>query len=392
MRARNLTAPILLLLGSSSPIAADASPLLPLRDGDRVLFLGNGFVENDQWHAYFETRLQRRYPNHTLVFRYMGWSGDTVRGSARTAGYQVPEGLARLEKEVSAMKPTVIFLAYGMNESFAGPAALPGFLEDYAQLLKKLAPLKARFVLLSPTFHEDLGRPFPDPAEHNRRLREYTQALRKFAAQRSIPFVDLLHPLESAKKAKPELRLTTNGLLLTQAGYAISAKAAEGQLGFPPQRWEVHLDWAGKLTKSEGTKLASITATDTQLSFEARDTALPVADSLEQRTLRVIGLTPGMYLLKIDGHQIHSAAAAQWQQGGDIAKGPMFEDAEKLRSAIVLRNQLFYRRWRPYNDHSRHWGFIGGDFKLYDQEIAAQEQRIAELRSPRPRTYVLSSQ
>ena len=67
----------------------------------------------------------------------------------------------------------------------------------------------------------------------------------------------------------------------------------------------------------------------------------------------------------------------------------MFADAEKLRDAIVVRNELFYRRWRPYNDHSRHWGFIGGDFKLYDKDITAQEQRIAELRHPHSRAYEL---
>ena len=91
-----------------SATLARADELLPLKDGERILFLGNGYIENDQWHAHLETRLQRRYPKQTLTFRYMGWSGDTVRGSARTDGFQVPQGLARLEKESLALKPTVI--------------------------------------------------------------------------------------------------------------------------------------------------------------------------------------------------------------------------------------------------------------------------------------------
>jgi lysophospholipase L1-like esterase len=384
-------AALLLLLATTDQSLASMPPSLPLNDDDRVLFLGNGYVENDQWHAYFETRIQRRFPSRTLIFRYMGWSGDNVRGSARTAGYQVPEGLGRLTKEVLALKPTVIFLSYGMNESFDGTQGLPGFLEDYAHLLQTLSPLKARLVILSPTYHEDLGRPFPDPAENNRHLRQYTEALKEFAHKREILFVDLFHPLESAKTAKPESRLTTNGLLLTRAGYALTAKAMEDQLGFPPERWDVELNKTGKLTKSEGTKLTSITTAGTTIRFEASDAVLPVADSSEVRRLRVTGLAPGNYLLKIDGHDIHRASAAQWQEGVNIVKGPMFDDTEKLRAAIVLRNQLFYRRWRPYNDHSRHWGFIGGDFKLYDQEIVAQEQRIAALRSPPPRIYEITA-
>src|SRR5262249_11791195 len=101
MPARHFATLILLLVSSASVGAADMLTL-SLHDGERILFLGNGYVENDQWHAYLETRLERRFPDRQLVFRYMGWSGDTVRGNARTSGYQVPEGLARLEKDARA--------------------------------------------------------------------------------------------------------------------------------------------------------------------------------------------------------------------------------------------------------------------------------------------------
>ena len=150
-----------------------------LKNGDRVIFLGNGFIEQERVHAHLETLLVSRHPNADILFRNLGWGGDTVRGLARTGGYQNPEGLARVHKEVQELKPTVLFLGYGMNESFDGPPGLAGFIEDYEQLLTKLAPLKARIVVLSPTYHEDLGRPLPDPAEHNGNLEEYTAALQK---------------------------------------------------------------------------------------------------------------------------------------------------------------------------------------------------------------------
>ena len=177
----------LLLLLPAGPTHAATEPLLPLTDDQRILFLGNGFVENDQAHAFLEARLQRRFAGRAVTFRYMGWSGDTVRGSARTSGYQEPEGLARLEKETRALKPTVIFLAYGMNESFAGVESLPSFLRDYDHLLTTLAPLHARLFILSPTYHEDLGRPYPEPSAHNEVLRQYTKALKDFAQAPSFP-------------------------------------------------------------------------------------------------------------------------------------------------------------------------------------------------------------
>jgi lysophospholipase L1-like esterase len=377
---------IVMLFGGSGAVAADR--VFALNEGERVLLVGNGFVENDQWHAHFETRLQRRFPNLGLTFRYMGWSGDTVRGSARTAGFQVPQGLARLEKETKALKPTVIFLAYGMNESFDGPQALPDFLKDYDTLLKALAPLKARLVIVTPTYHEDLGRPFPDPTEHNRHLEQFTKALKAFAEERKIRCVDLFHPLEAAKTADANRQLSTNGILLTEAGYALAGKALEEQLGFEPHRWEVTLDRAGKVVGSAGMKLTVISVKADTIRFHAADVMLPIAPDVHR--LQITGLPPGDYMLKIDEQEVLVAVAAAWQRGVPIDKGPMFADGEKLRTAIVLRNQLFYRRWRPYNDHSRHWGFIGGDFKLYDQDIAKQEQRITELRSPRARSYEIS--
>jgi lysophospholipase L1-like esterase len=357
---------------------------LAINDGERVLFVGNGLVENDQNHAYFEARLQRRLAGKYVTFRYMGWSGDTVRGSARTAGFQVPQGLARLEKEAKAERPTLIFLAYGMNESFAGPEGLTDFLKDYDKLLKALEPLKARLVIVGPTYHENLGRPFPDPAEHNQSLVQFTAALERFAADRKLAFVDLFHPLKAAKHVK----LTTNGILLTAAGYAIAGQSAEEALGYRRLRWDVSLDREGKVDVSVGTTVSEIRAKADAIRFQAKDDMLPVMPDVVG--LRIKKLPPGEYTLTMDGEVVTSASAADWQRGLEFAQGPMFADGEKLRDAIVLRNQLFYRRWRPYNDHSRHWGFIGGDYRLYDQDIAKQDQRIAELRNVRTRTFEIT--
>src|SRR5260221_14757111 len=94
------------------------------KNGDRIVLLGSGLIEQERHHGYLETLLIGRHPGADIVVRNLGWGGDTVRGGARTGGYQNPEGLARLLKEASDLKPTVIFLGYGMNESFDGPQGL----------------------------------------------------------------------------------------------------------------------------------------------------------------------------------------------------------------------------------------------------------------------------
>jgi lysophospholipase L1-like esterase len=371
-----------------------AAPFV-LEKGDRIVLLGNGFIEQERHHAHMETRLVSRHPDLDLSVRNLGWGGDTVRGTARTSGYQNPEGLARLIKEVQDHKPTVLVLGYGMNESFAGPAGLAAFIEDYEQLLAKLGPLKTRIVLLSPTLHEDLGRPLPDPAEHNRDLEEYTMALTKLTARRKILFVDLFHPLRAAKKEDAEGRLTTNGILLTETGYSVVARALQEQLRLPAHCWRVELDASGKVLAAKGTKVEKVTIAEGVLRFRALDAVLPIARvgsvAGDELVLRVVGLRPGMHVLSVDGTEVARAAAEQWQKGVAITTGPAFDDLEKLRSAIVRRNELFYRRWRPFNDHSRHWDFMRGDYGLYDKEIAEQEQVIATARRPRPHSFELAA-
>ncbi len=374
----------LCLNGSGPP------PRFALQDGDRVVFLGDGLIEQDRLHGQLETRLGSRHPDARLVFRNLGWGGDTVRGTARTGGYQNPDGLARLLKEVQELKPTALFLGYGTNESFDGPAGLAGFLEEYDRLLTKLAPLKARVVLLSPTYHEDLGRPFPDPAEHNRHLEQYTTGLKQLAARRGLQFVDLFHPLQAAKRGEAPVRLTTNGINLNDAGYAVVARAVAEQLGLPAWTWRVELDHTGKVVGSAGARVDRVTAAGGGLRFRALDAVLPIAGG-DVQFLRVTGLAPGAYVLKIDGEEVLRAGAADWQRGVEVKTGPAFRDLGKLRQVVVRKNQLFYRRWRPFNDHSRHWGFIRGDFALYDKDIAREEKAIAQARRPRPHTYEITA-
>jgi lysophospholipase L1-like esterase len=356
---------------------------LALHDGGRVAQLGGGLTEQEQFHGYLEARLTRRFPDASITFRNLGWSGDTVRGVARTSGLQQPDGLARLFKEVRTFRPTVILLAYGGNESFAGPAGLPDFLQGFEVLLDQLAPLKARVVVLSPIFHEDLGRPFPDPAEHNRSLGQYTTALRQLARRRRLWFVDLFHPLKKLKEADPHQRLTTNGLLPEGLGYRVLAAEVERQLLGPAPPWDVALDRSGKVLAASGGKVVDVKAGPAGLRFDIIPAVLPAWGEPAPR-LRVHGLGPGQYVLRLGGQEVGCGSAADWERGVALSPDPGLGQTEKLRAAVVKKGQLFFRRWRPFNDYSEHWGYIGGDAKLYDAEVAAQEAVIARLRRPAP--------
>jgi putative heme-binding domain-containing protein len=378
-------------------------PPLVLHTGDRVLLLGSGFLEQERRYADLEIRLTRR-ARGPLTFRNLGWSGDTVRGTARTGGFGNPEGFDRLLKEVRNQAPTVIVLGYGMNESVAGAAGLAAFRESFGHLLDQLAPLKARLVVLSPTAHEDLGRPFPDPTAHNRSLEQYTAALQEVAAKRRLPFVDLFHPLAALPASGPHW--TTNGLLPNRYGYWLIAREIERQLLGPARSWRVELNRTGKVLERLGVEVRTIQAEGAPLRFEVVPAHLPEPSPpcekgdatlksrvpfFEDPVVRITGLAPGKYVLRIEGGGIAQGTAADWNRGLAIHPHRAADHVEALRLALVKQGELFYQRWRPFNDFSEHWGYIEGDFQRYDECIAAQEAVVARLGRPAPLRFELQS-
>ena len=71
----------LLCLSTHSEVRADEPPKFELKDGDRIVLVGDTLIERDQRYGYLETLVVDRNPDKNLVFRNLGWSGDTVGGS-----------------------------------------------------------------------------------------------------------------------------------------------------------------------------------------------------------------------------------------------------------------------------------------------------------------------
>ena len=225
MTLRPLRSICLLLLSVSIGRVARADDLagsFEVKDGDRVALIGNTFIEREQNYSYLETLLQTRWPDRRISFRNVGWSGDTVHGHARGYFDGPEQGFARLNQIVHDLKPSVIFISYGMGESFDGEAGLPRFRAGLERMLDMLEDLEARTVLMGPIRHENHGPPMPDPAEHNRHLRMYADEMKDVAAKGGHRFIDLY---ELLGEGTPEARLTENGIHLNQYGYWRAARA-----------------------------------------------------------------------------------------------------------------------------------------------------------------------
>ena len=398
------------------PAFADGPPF-ELVDGDRVVLIGGTMIERDQTFGYLETRLTRRYPDRSITFRNLGWSGDTVEGISQ-AGFGSPQdGFKHLVDHILALKPTVVILGYGANEAYEGKAGLPKFLQNLDKLLKAIEPTKARLVFLAPTRQENLGPPLPDPSRHNADLALYRDAIKAEAEKRGAAFVHLFKTLpdgalpELILGAKPIPRhaLTGNGIHLTPDGYWHEAATIERDL-LPSQfiiKTATNITVGGLaevgLSGDIKMNLSELEARLTGVRFKLLDKFFPAPPppnlALEttqiDREISFNALQPGRYALKIDGKPVAVADAAEWKKGVPIHKGPEFDQVEALRQAINAKNELYFYRWRPQNEtylfgfRKHEQGQNAREIPQFDPLVAAKEAEIAKLRVPVPHVYEL---
>lgn len=287
-------------------LLAQAQTVDPLKldDGDRVAFLGNSFFEHALDHDHIETTLALRWAEKNIVFRNLGWDGDTVYGHSRAGGRRravfgdPEEGFRIMVDHVRSLEPTVVFVAYGFNESFKGKQGIEPFRKRLLRLLSEITRNSAKIVLLSPPPMENgFGASRPYIAERNKILGQYRSVISEITKSGNHQFVDLFDLL----KMKGD-RYSDNGIHPSGEGYRAIADIIAKQLRMPDA--------------------------------------------------------------KID---------------------PASEGAEKIRSAIINKNALFFHRWRPRND-----AFVYGERKdeqkiaqsepaQFERAIARQERVIREM-------------
>lgn len=367
------------------------SPKFELRDGDRVAFLGGTFVAREAERGYLETALTSAVPQAAVTFRNLGTSGDDVW--ARVRGYNEQLGLVR------ALKPTLLFLAYGTRESFAGEAGLPEFIAQYEKLLDDLSPLKCRLVFFTPPQYETPRRPLADTCRHNPTLAKYAQAIRELAARRGGWLVDLFDRTEAttlnqAGTASPpisgpdpprgfhevdgvwkSLPLTENGRHLSSYGYLRTSRIVLQALKLPHAEFLLQIDSDGEVDSDMQTLMTDFHRDGERVRFQMQLIRLPEPPTpiypkdVEYFVIAGGGLPSGNYALKIDGEI--AAVNPTLLVGFPVRAGADYEQAEALRKKIVEKNQLFSRSSETTT-------------------LENLEVEIAELKRPQTRQYEIA--
>ena len=88
-RCAFLLASLLLLM--LNPPAKAQQELLKLEKGDHIAIIGNTLADRLQHYGHLEATLHDRFPDHHLVVRDLGFSGDTLTERPRSENFGTPD-------------------------------------------------------------------------------------------------------------------------------------------------------------------------------------------------------------------------------------------------------------------------------------------------------------
>ncbi|MEM6366616.1 MAG: SGNH/GDSL hydrolase family protein, partial [Planctomycetota bacterium] len=216
----SLVGPLIGLLTATGRVSA-AEPKSMLAKGDRVVFIGDALIEQEQYHGWIELELTRRLRSGNVIFRNLGWSGDTPAGKSRTglslvqAGYEPEgEGWRQLQKQIKQTQPTVALIGYGMasaleakDDGVASQTEADQFVSQYNRLigfLRKVQP-DCRLVCLSPI------TPVGKTSLTDDDIRQYQQAVQTIARDHQALFIDLSNLAMDDALRKDPIHLNDDG-------------------------------------------------------------------------------------------------------------------------------------------------------------------------------------
>jgi hypothetical protein len=401
-----------LVAGSFTALTSPpASAEFAIRDGDRVVLLGDSITEQRQYTTFIETYTLTRFPQWNLTFRNIGWGGDTAQG-----------GLGRAERDMLPLKPTFVTIDFGMNDHgyrAFDDGIFKNYIDKQTQLTALLKDQGARVALLTPQPIED-KRPDPDKDVRNQFLRKMSDGLGEVATKQNVLFADQFDPymavMLKARQADPNAVIGAGDAIHPgPVGQTIMAWAVLKSLGAPAAVSSAELDGnGGKVVAATGCQIAGLKVAEGVVSFTRKDETLPapvdpagesvtkliplLAD-LSRYELKVTGLSAPKYQLLIDDQPAATFTAQELAQGCNLTltAGPITEQARQVRNLVVEKNNLFFNRWRNVQlftppDWAKTPDFVttrAAELARLDAQIAQTEAKINAARQPQPHAFVL---
>jgi lysophospholipase L1-like esterase len=335
------------------------------KDGDRVVMIGDSITEQHLYSNYVEMWVTTRFPHWNITFRNVGIGGDTGTG-----------GNNRFKRDVLARKPTALTVDFGMNDGGYG-----GFVESrYNSYMKglqgmadqaKAAGIRVAWCTPQPLDNADQGPSAITLPPYNQTLERFSAGVKEIAEKNGGLFVDQFHPylavLDKARKGDAKYTRITAGDAVHPGppGQALMAACILKGLRFPTAVSSVEIRVAGTDASATavGCKVTEVKFAGGSVSFQRQDAALPffpdeakailkwspIVEELNQYGLKVAGLAPGKYEVRLGGRTVAQYTDEELGRGVNLAgpalsAGPVADQVRAIKKAIEDKNRFHHTR------------------------------------------------
>lgn len=401
-----------------------------IRDGDRVVFLGDSITEQRLYTTYIEAYALTRHPEWQLTFRNVGWGGDTswlrqrahpdekqlFAADAESQQKLVEDSVGRgLARDVLPLKPTFVTIKFGMNDhSYQAfrEDIFRAYVRSQTQLAKVLGANGARVAFLTPQPIED-KRPDPDQDIRNQSLRRFSDGLKEVAAKSGAAYVDQFDPfmkilLRERAGNPPALVGGGDAVHPGPVGHTLMAWAVLKSFGAAAEVSRVEINVATKAVVKSGCQVEALKISGGTVSFDRLDRALPmpvderaeaalklapILEDLNRFELQIGGLDGGAYEVTVDGEPAGNVSAAELAKGWNLAAapGPITRQAREVLKLIFEKNNTFFRRWREVQLFNPPGWAQGPEMETkraaelarIDAQVAELEAQIEKARKPK---------
>ena len=343
--------------------AAFAQTVKPFKEGERAVFLGNSITDGGHYHSYIWLYYMTRFPDMPIRVFNGGIGGDTA--------YDMNK---RLDGDIFAMKPSVLMVTFGMNDSGYfeyngdkpkefGEQKYQESVKNYQQMEKRFKDLPdTRIVMVGTSPYDETvqlkeNTPFKTKNETIKRLVEYQK---ESAAKNNWEFTDLNAPMvalnQQYQQKDPTFTLCgSDRIHPDNDGHMVMAYLflkAQGFVGKEVADVEIYAN-KKQAVKSENCTISNIKKSGKDLSFDYLAGALPYPldtiprgwgqkksqaevlkvvpfmEEMTRETLKVTGLK-GNYKLLIDNEEIGTWSGDELAKGINLAaesKTPQYQQA-----------------------------------------------------------------
>lgn len=386
--------------------AAFAQTVKPFKEGERAVFLGNSITDGGHYHSYIWLYYMTRFPDMPIRVFNGGIGGDTA--------YDMNK---RLDGDIFAMKPSVLMVTFGMNDSGYfeyngdkpkefGEQKYQESIKNYQQMEKRFKDLPdTRIVMVGTSPYDETvqlkeNTPFKTKNETIKRLVEYQK---ESAAKNNWEFTDLNAPMtainQQYQQKDPTFTLCgSDRIHPDNDGHMVMAYLflkAQGFVGKEVADMEINAN-KKQAVKSENCTVSNIKKNGKDLSFDYLAEALPYPldtiargwgqkksqaevlkvvpfmEEMNRETLKVTG-PKGNYKLLIDDEEIGTWSGDELAKGINLAaesKTPQYQQA----LTVMHLNEYRWEIERTFREYAWcEFGFFQQKGLLYADDRKAIE-------------------